>query len=221
MKKKDIFLTILFFIITLLSFLFSEKYIYIAHNLNASLGLIIFSFNFLISIILLKRMNIRYIKESIFVITISLLIFYLIISIFNTFDSIIDTKLVSDNLRDLFTPNHFIIKDFVIYYPNIFNLVIYSLLFFISLYIFVTIYEVISYYLNDYNGFILAILISFILKELLHTPLISIPKLIDGSLKYQELIKMLTGNFIILIFTSVLILIIYLVIRKKLLTYKK
>ena len=215
MKKENVYFPTILFILLLISIIFSQKYVYIAPNLSINAGILIYPFTFLTLAVMYKNFNIKYVKQNIFASFILLFIFYLLVSIINSIDSITSTELISDNLRNIFTPNHFTIFKKFVYYPDITLLLTFSVIYFITHYIFITIYEATISVTNHLIAFILAILIGFILDQLLFVPLSNIPRLIDGTLKYQELIKLMTANFIIVIFSSIIMLFIYSITCKK------
>jgi uncharacterized PurR-regulated membrane protein YhhQ (DUF165 family) len=199
----------------LISFIFLDKNIYIGPKLLISAGLLIYPFTFLILTFIYNKYTIKEAKYSIYISFMLLLVFYLIASIFNSIEAVVSSETVSESLRIIFTPNHFIIKNIIIYYPNLINLLTFSVIFFITHYIFVVVYEAIESTTNYLIGFILSILIGFILDQLLFTPLVSLPHLIDHSLSYNALIETMTANFIIVIFSSLVMLIIYSINQKK------
>ena len=215
MKKRDSFNTILFFLITLLGIVFYNKFIYLAPNLNVSIGLIIYAFSFLVLVYLYKNTSIKYAKETIFSVFAMLLVFYFLVTILNSIDSITDSKLISDNLRNIFTPNAVDVKGYFLYYPHVSAVITYPVVFFLSHYIFITTYEALEEATNYIIGFVLAILMSFILDQVIYTPLVNAHKLINGLITYPELIRQLTANFIVVIFMSIMLLFIYALRREK------
>ncbi len=215
MKRNEIYFSIILFLLVLLSFIFIPKTIYLAPKLNISVGVLIYPFTFLVLVLMFKKNNVNYVKESLGATVILLLVFYLLLTILNSIDSVVSSQFISDSLRNVFTPNHLTVGNTFIYYPNIMLLFTYSLVFFITHYIFITIYEAIEGITSYPIAFILAILISFILDQLLFTPLSSLPLLIDKGMNYKQLIELMTANFIIVIFTSVIMLFIYAIAYKK------
>ena len=209
MKKLINYYPIILFIIILLSMVFMEKYINIAPNLNINTSLLIYPFSFLLLISIYEQKGIKYTKQNLFYCFILLLLFYLIASILNSLDSITSSKIITDNLREIFTPNNFIINSKFFYYPKLEFLLTFSVIFFISHYIFITIYEAVLDITYDIIAFILSLLIGFILDQLLFVPLSNITNLINQTLIYEDLIKLMTANFIMVIFTSIIMLGIY------------
>ena len=216
MKKEHInFNFVISFMLLLISYIFSIKFIYIAPNLNISLGLLIYPFTFLILALMYNNKNITEVKESIYFNFLLIIIFYIIISILNSLDSITSTELISSNLRNIFTPNYLIIKNFILYYPDLINLLTFIVVYFLTHYIFITVFEVIKVNINSPVAFILAILISFILDQMIYVPLTNLHSLINLEITYQNLIEYMTANFIAVIFTSILMLSFYLIKKRK------
>ena len=206
---------ILLFMVLLISFIFINKYIYIAPNLNVNIGLFLYPFTYLLTYIIYNKTNITNTKQTIYFNFKLIIIFYLIISILNTIEGTLSSSLVTDSLRVVFTPNFIYTNNIYIYYPDIVNLLTYIVIYFITHYIFIVTYEAIKDSTNYLLGFTLAIFISFILNQMLYTPLVNIRNLINNTLKYNTLIEMMTANFIVVIFTSIIIIIIYLIYYKK------
>ena len=215
MKKKTVNLYLgLLFIMVVISYIFIDKTIYLAPNLNVSISLIPYAFSFLLIALIHNRYSLKEARLSIYYTYLLLFLFYIIIILLNTIDSIIATKLISDSLKEVFTPNYYNIKSLVLFYPN-YSLITFGLIYFISHYIFIIIYEVITDSSNRLIGFILALLIGFILDQLLFVPINSISGLVDGSITYKLLIEKMTASFIFLILSSLVLLIIYSITNKK------
>jgi len=203
------------FMLLLISFIFINKFIYIAPNLNINIGLLIYPFTFLFLVLMYNKYGMKNAKEVIYLNFIILLIFYVIVSLLNTIDAITSSEIISENLRNIFTPNYFNISNFYIYYPDMAKLLTFSLVYFLTHYIFIITYEAIEGYSNYFLGFTLAMFIGFIIDQMLYIPLTNIKNLMEHSINYQELIRMMTASFITVIFTSVLMLIIYVLIKKR------
>ena len=92
------------------------------------------------------------------------------------------------------------------------NFFSFTLVFFLTHYIFIVTYEAITSDTNYFFGFTLSLLISFILNQILYIPLINIPKLIENTIIYKDLIELMAANFIIVVFSSVIIIMIYVII---------
>ncbi len=215
MKKDGICYPIVLFILLLLTMMFANKYVYLAPNLNVSESMLIYPFTFLIVALMYKKYNMRYVRKTLFIGFILIIIFYLLMSIFNTIDGITSSNEIANSLREIFTPFSFTISDKFIYYPDIALLLTFTVIYFISHFIFITIYEAIEGITNHLIGFILSIMIGFTLDRILFVPLSNIPYIIDGTLSYESLIELMTANFITLIFSSLIILGIYAIAYKK------
>ena len=216
MKKNYFnFYSTLLFMLALLSFIVLNKEIYLAPNLSFSASLLIYPFTFLILSKMYNEQSVIKIKKSIYIAFILLLLFYLFISIINSLDSIIDTELISENLKEIFTPNYLTLSKINIYYPELINLLTYSLVFFLSHYIFMVAFEVFDGYTNSFTAYFLAFLLSFVIDQILFIPLTSIKYLVDNTLTYQLFIENLTASFIIVLISSVITLIIFLLTKKR------
>ena len=209
MKKIINYYPIILFMIILLSLIFIEKYIYIAPNLNINSSLLIYPFSFLLLISIYEEKGIKYVKQLLFYSFIFILLFYIIVSILNTINGITTSKIITDSLREIFTPNNFTVGSKFIYYPKLEIILTFSIVYFISHYIFITIYEATIDFTYNIIAFILSLLIGFILDQLLFIPLSNLPNLINKTMIYEDLIKLMTANFIMVIFTSIIILFIY------------
>lgn len=216
MKKNYINLqSMLLFIFTLIAFISLDKTIYIAPRLNISACLLIYPFTFLIVAKLYDNYDIKTSKQAIYSSFILLLIFYLLITAVNSINGITSSELITNSLRTIFTPETITINNLLIYYPNIINLLTYALIFFISHYIFIVAYEAIEPYTNYFISFILAILLSFILDQILFIPLINLPSMISEFINYQLLIENITASFIAVLFSSIIMLLLFVVTKKR------
>ena len=209
MKKIINYYPIILFMITLLSLIFMEKYLHIAPNLNINSSLIIYPFSFLILTTIYHHKGIKYTKQTIFFTFLFLLLFYFMMTILNSIEGITSSKNITDSLRTIFTPNSFTIDSKFIYYPKLEIVLTFSLVYFISHYIFITIYEATLDVTYNIIAFILSLLIGFILDELLFIPLSNLSNLINKTMIYEDLIKLMTANFIMVIFSSIIIFFIY------------
>lgn len=215
MKKQGIYYPIVLFMLLLLTILFTEKNIYLAPNLNVNAGLIIYPFTFLLVVLMYKKYNMKYVRKTLYSSFILLFCFYLLMTILNTIDGITSSQIITNSLRNIFTPNSLTINNKFIYYPNIAVLLTFTVVYFISHFIFITVYEAIEGTTNHLIAFILSIMIGFTLDQILFTPLSNIPRIIDNTLSYKSLIEIMTANFIVVIFSSVLMLFIYAIAHKK------
>lgn len=216
MKKSNFdFYSLLFFMLSLFALIISNKYVYLAPNLYVSARLIIYPFTFLVLSLMDNRQSIIRVKRILFYTFILLLVFYLLISIINSIDSVTSTKIVNENLRELFTPNYFIINKMYFYYPDLITLVTYSLILFLSHYIFIVNYDVFGGYVNDKAGYILSYILSFIIDQILFIPLISIKQLIDLTISYKNFIENLTASFIVVMFSTIITFLIYVIAKKR------
>ena len=203
------------FIFVLLSYIFYYKNIYIAPNLVISVSLLVYPFVFLINANNTKSFGTLNTKKMITSTTIGLLLFILLSSILCSFESILDTNIFSTNLRDILAPNNLSLGNFIIYYPNLYFTFLFIIFYTITNIVFSVIYEAITDNSNFIIGFLLSYLIIFLLDRILFIPLINIGDIINNSLSLINLIKILTANFIIVIFSSIILLFIHYLIKKR------
>lgn len=212
MKKEKYNYNILLFISLLISFIFLNKKITLGHELKVSLGLVIYSLTFLFIILTNKKERKKLLLKS----SLYLLLFYLICTILCTIQSNIDSLNISNNLKDIFTPNKLGRGNIIIYYPNIYELFVFIFNYLLTHYIFIETYNAIEDISYNYVAFILSLLISFILDQMFYTMLINISNMYYGIVNYIDFIKILTGNFLVVIASSALIILTYpLFIKKK------
>jgi uncharacterized PurR-regulated membrane protein YhhQ (DUF165 family) len=200
-----LFLTLLFLLVNI----FSEKIINIVPSLNVSISLIIYPITFLLVIIIYKKYNKKEAKESILSSALLVLLFYIIVSLLCSFTSVIESNEINNNLRNVFTPNYFHIYNLNIYYPNLLNLFVTMVVYLFTHYICLTLYEIIEENSNYFIAFMFALLISLILDQIILVPIINIPNMYYNDLDFVGLIKILTGDFFMVIVTTIILIFLY------------
>ena len=170
------------------------------------MGLIVYDFYFLVLVHIYKNTNIGYAKETVFSTFELLLIFFFLVTLLNCLDSITDSNLISNSLREVFTPNTIYIKGYFLYYPHMSLVITYPVVFFLSHYIFIVTYEAIEDVTNYIIGFSLVILIIFILAQSLYSPFVNTHKLVNHIIDYKDLRRQMTANYIVVIFISIMLL---------------
>lgn len=215
MNKKVFTYIILLAFSLLLSIIISGKLLYIAPHLTISASLLAYSFTFLFTAKLNEETNINNTKNIFKKIVISILIFYLFMIVINSLSGMTSTKEVTESLRNNFTPNKLAIKSISIYYPNLINLISSILIFYLTHNIFSITFEITKDYTSKTISFIISILISFIIDQMIYISVISFMPLYNESITLTNYIENLTASFIMIIFTSVIITIIYSIIQKR------
>lgn len=215
MNKKVLTYIILLAFSLLLSIIVSDKLLYIAPHLTISASLLAYAFTFLFTAKLNEETNINNTKNILKKIVIGILIFYLFMIVINSISGMTSTKEVTESLRNIFTPNKLAIKSINIYYPNLISLISAVLIFYLTHNIFSITFEITKDYTSKTISFILSILISFIIDQMIYISVTSFIPLYKESIKLTNYIENLTASFIIIILTSVIMTIIYSIIQKR------
>lgn len=215
MNKKVLTYIILLAFSLLLSIIVSGKLLYIAPHLTISASLLAYAFTFLFTARLNEETNIDNTKNILKKVVIGTLIFYLFMIVINSLSGMTSTKEVTESLRNIFTPNKLAIKCISIYYPNLINLISSILIFYLTHNIFSITFEITKDYTSKTISFIMSILISFIIDQMIYISVISFIPLYNESITLTNYIENLTASFIMIIFTSVIMTIIYSIIQKR------
>lgn len=215
MNKKVITYIISLAFSLLLSIIVSGKLLYIAPHLTISASLLAYAFTFLFTARLNEETNIDNTKNILKKVVIGTLLFYLFMIVINSISGMTSTKEVTESLRNIFTPNKLAIKSISIYYPNLINLISSILIFYLTHNIFSITFEITKDYTSKTISFIMSILISFIIDQMIYISVISFIPLYNESITLTNYIENLTASFIMIIFTSVIMTIIYSIIQKR------
>lgn len=200
------------FVLTLLLILiniFRNKMINIAPSINVSISTIIYPVSFLLIIIILKKYKFKEAKESILLSSLLVLLFYLVVSILCSIVPTTSSAEINNSLRETFTPNNFHLYNLNIYYPNLLALFASTSIFILTHYICITIYEVIEDNSNYFIAFMLALLLSFIIDQMLFVPLVNILDIYYGKMSVIDIIQTLTGNFFIVVIMTIILMFLY------------
>ena len=215
MKKKINNTSSILIIFLILCYTFQGKVINIAPSLNISISLLLYPLTFILTLIIYQKHGILESKKSIILSVLLLFTYILISSLLCNISSIPSESAVSESLRNVFTPQNTTLYNLHIYYPNILNTFLFIIVYTLSHYIFIVLYDGIKDNSNKYIGLIFSLLIASILDQIMYLPITCIPTLVDKTITITELIKMLTANFIVIIFASVIILFISPIILKE------
>ena len=215
MNKKGLTYVLLLGFTFLLSIIISGKLLYIAPHLTISESLLAYAFTFLFTARLNEETNIDNTKNILKKVVIDTLIFYLFMIVINSISGMTSTKEVTESLRNIFTPNKLAIKSINIYYPNLINLISAVLIFYLTHNIFSITFEITKDYTSKTISFIISILVSFIIDQMIYISVISFIPLYNESITLTNYIENLTASFIMIIFTSVIMTIIYSIIQKR------
>ena len=215
MNKKGLTYVLLLGFTFLLSIIISGKLLYIAPHLTISASLLAYAFNFLFTARLNEETNIDNTKNILKKVVIGTLIFYLFMIVINSISGMTSTKEITESLRNIFTPNKLAIKNISIYYPNLISLISAVLIFYLTHNIFSITFEITKDYTSKTISFIISILVSFIIDQMIYISVISFIPLYNESITLTNYIENLTASFIMIIFTSVIMTIIYSIIQKR------
>lgn len=215
MNKKGLTYVLLLGFTFLLSIIISGKLLYIAPHLTISASLLAYAFTFLFTARLNEETNIDNTKNILKKVVIGTLIFYLFMIVINSISGMTSTKEVTESLRNIFTPNKLAIKSINIYYPNLISLISAVLIFYLTHNIFSITFEITKDYTSKTISFIISILVSFIIDQMIYISVISFIPLYNESITLTNYIENLTASFIIIIFTSVIMTVIYSIIQKR------
>lgn len=215
MNKKGLTYVLLLGFTFLLSIIISGKLLYIAPHLTISASLLAYAFTFLFTARLNEETNIDNTKNILKKVVIGILIFYLFMIVINSISGMTSTKEVTESLRNIFTPNKLAIKSISIYYPNLISLISAVLIFYLTHNIFSITFEITKDYTSKTISFIISILISFIINQMIYISVTCFLPLYNESITLTNYIENLTASFIIIIFTSVIMTVIYSIIQKR------
>lgn len=204
MKGKNFNYTLLLFILILISYLFNLINVNIYNNSSLSIGVIFYSLTYLVTFKMIKKNKISDNKKILFSSVLYFLLFFVLTTILCQFNSE-NNLLVS--LRNVFTPESHEFNNFTIYFPDVYKIIIYLLIYFFSHYIFMVTYDVSEINTGYLVGFLVSMLIGFILDQMLYTTIYYLPEVIMNNLTILDFLKSLTANFIITLFSSIFLLI--------------
>lgn len=204
MKEKNFNYTLLLFILILISYLFNLINVNVYNNSSLSIGVIFYSLTYLVTFKMMKKNKISDNKKILFSSVLYFILFFVLTTILCQFNSENDL-LVS--LRNVFTPTSYAIKNFTFYYPDVYKIIIYLLVYFFSHYIFMITYDVSEINTGYLVGFLVSMLIGFILDQMLYTTIYYLPDIIMSNLTVIDFLKTLTSNFIVTLLSSIILLI--------------
>lgn len=208
MKKGPLNLSVILIILLILTITFQEKYIYLAPHLNVSISSFIYAFTFLIPVLIINWTKFKDGKNIIKITTKYMFVFLLLLTILCTISGNLDSSFIDESLREIFTPNNFLIKNTIIYYPNL-SLIGFILIYYFSHNILISVYDALKYYTNKYLSYSLAVFIAFIIDTMFRVPLKLIKEIYYADIDMLGIIKHLTANFMVVISTSLIMIVIF------------
>lgn len=216
MKKYSLnFISLLTTIILLICTLFERKYVSLGTGLDVSISLFIYPLTFLLTIIVLESFGSVETKKMLKNAAISIFSFFLIAIILNTISANTSSNIISSSLRNVLTPNSILISDIILFYPNLINFIGLLVVFILSHYIIIAIYDALKDYTNYFISFMIALLIAFIIDVMFQTSIMNIINIINNNLYIADIVKALTSSFVVLIITSLILIFIFPIFHKK------
>ncbi len=205
-RKLDIYKLLLLTLLIICS-IFKLKNIYIEPNnlLEVSLSNILYPFTFLLVILIRNNTNFKETHSTIITLTIIFFIYTILISILGSIPANYNSTNVDLALKASLTPSYFVIFNKAIYFPNILKVLSFSLLFYFSHTIFTILYDAMIPYTKKFIAFSLSMFIPFTLDTICYIVIDDIAK----NVEFNKLIIDLTSNFVVVIFSTILISIIY------------
>ncbi|MDD2504713.1 MAG: hypothetical protein PHF21_00370 [Bacilli bacterium] len=208
MKKGSLKLSMILISLLFISIIFIDKHVYLAPNLSVSISFFIYAFSFLIPILIINKTRFKDAKNIVEISAKSLLLFFLLITLLCSIQGNLESLLIDDSLRSIFAPNSIIIKNIIIHYPNL-NLLALILVYYFSHNILISVYEALNYYTNKYLSYSLAVFIAFIIDTMFAIPLIYIKDIYYANLDILGIVKLLTAAFMVVIFMSLLMILMF------------
>jgi predicted DNA-binding protein YlxM (UPF0122 family) len=130
--------------------IFRYKTIYIEPNniLEVSISNFLYPFTFLFIILIYNNDNFKEAHKTIIKTAITFILFIFLVSILNSIPGNYYATETDLALKQVLTPNYFVINNFLVYYPNILNIISFTLLYYFS--------HVLILILYDYYGELLS-----------------------------------------------------------------
>jgi len=212
-KGKNITLInylLLVFIMVCSIFRYKTIYLDPSNTLQASLSNFLYPFTFLFIILIFKKQNFKEAHNTIIKTSAIFLLFILLVSILNTIPGNYFATETDLALKEVLTPNYFVIKDTLIYYPNLLNILSFTLLYYFSHTLILILYEAMEPYAYKFIAFALAMFIPFTLDTICFVTINDMSLNVD----FNKLIIDLTSNFVIVIVFTLITAGIYALIYK-------
>ena len=190
-NNTNTFITYLIILLVIVCQIFRYKSIFIEpnHVLEVSISSIIYPFTFLLILLLNNKTSFKETHKT-------------ILNIIPTSSS---TREIDTALKNVLTPNYMLIKGHIIYYPDLLNVITFSLLFYFSHTIILILYEAMIPYTKKFIAYALSMFIPFTLDTLCYIAINDVFK----EMEFNKIIVDLTSNFVIVIVFTILLTIFY------------
>ncbi len=210
-KKSPVFLTGLLTIILIITFIFTLKNYEPVKNIIITGGIVTYPLSFLIVSFINRYYGFKETKKSILISSLLFIIFFLlvVISIMPSANEI--TSGYNAIVQYIFASGF---KEFswgTLFYPAIGQFLGILISYFSSHLLFATIHSVTKEYTVDHLAMGLGLLISYIVDRIIFVPIYLSKSLIKGSTTFNYLIQILTSEFIAAIFTTLILILVYVI----------
>ena len=216
MNKKGININMLLnyllltFIMVCSIFRYKTIYIEPSNILEVSVSNFLYPFTFLFIVLIFNNENFKEAHKTIIKTSITFILFIFLVSILNSIPGNYYATETDLALKQVLTPNYFIINNFLVYYPNILNVISFTLLYYFSHVLVIILYEAMEPYVNKNIAFALAMFIPFTLDTLVFTAINDMAMFVEAN----KLIIDLTSNFVIVIIFTIITSLLYFIINK-------
>ena len=216
MNKKGINVNMLLnyllltFIMVCSIFRYKTIYLESSNILEVSLSNFLYPFTFLFIILIYKNQNFKEAHKTIIKTAITFILFLVLISILNTIPGNYYATETDLALKQVLTPNYFVVNDLLIYYPNILNVLSFTLLYYFSHVLVLILYEAIEPYAFKTLAFALAMFIPFTLDTIVFTAINDMAM----NVEINKLVIDLTSNFVIVIIFTIITSLLFFIINK-------
>ena len=204
--KRPVFLVGLLSILLIVSYVFTIKTYEPVKNILISGGIIVYPFTFLIVAYISKYYGFKESRKSIFISGGLFAIFMLLMMICVIPSPNSETSSYNAVIQYLYTNDYFMIGDIRIFFPMLGQFFGLLISFIVSHLLYATVYNAICNYTVDYLGMGLSIFIAGVIDRIIFMPLFFLENLINGSNTFDYFIKCLTSEFIVVIISSIIIL---------------
>ena len=212
-KNNNTIITYLLIIFMIICQIFRYKTVYIESNkvLEISISNLLYPITFIIILILKNKTDFKEAHNTIIKTCILFLIFMSVISLLNIIPANTNGRQIDMAIKQIFTPSYHIFNKQIIYYPNIIDLITYTLLFYFSHTIMLILYEAMEPYANTFITYFLSMFIPLALDALCFITINDV----FNEIEFNTMIIHLTSNFVIVIISTIILSIIYIIIYKK------
>lgn len=191
------------------------KYTNLANQINVSNSVLIYPISFLIVILMMRTFDKKYAKKAIYISVIAQVLFIIGLTLVSFLRSNDDSTFVRAYIEYLFTPNSSEVFGLTFSYPNIIIYVFSIGAFIFSHIIAIKLYDSTINICPDVFSFGITFFISYLIDSIIYTAgFNTVTMLMDDKWNFTKLIRILTGQFIGVFATGIIMIIIYCIVIK-------